>query len=339
MKNFVWIILIFLYASFAKGQDVQFSQFYAAPMYLNPAFTGSSEMTRVGFNFRNQWPSLDQTFLVFSAYADYFIDEKKSGVGIILNGSQDSFNGFQNTELGLLYSYRLRVGENGFLHMGVQGSYAMRSGGFDDVVLGTQLDINTGIINNRGPISDAEDTNRSFADLHSGLLYYNDKFWLGVSGHHLLRPELTYLADDNDRLPIKYSAHGGLKFNLPGGRINDYFNNTRQERSLSFAFNYKSQGQFDQFDVGTELYLEPLILGLWYRGIPTLYSLPNNEALITVLGLTLSSGLDIGYSFDFTLSKLGWRNSGGAHEVSLRYSFVDQFLNRGKRKRLPTFRY
>lgn len=338
MRNIFACLLLFLSFT-SKAQDVQFSQFYAASMYLNPAFTGSSEMTRVGFNFRNQWPSLDQTFIVFSAYADHFIDNKNSGIGIILNGSKESLTGFQNTEIGLLYSYRLRVGENGFLHMGAQGSYAARSASFDEVILSTQLDIDRGVINPGNGINNMDDRNRTFADLHTGLLYYNNKYWFGVSGHHLLRPELSYLSNDQDRLPIKYAAHGGVKFDLVAGNINDFFNNTQQERTLSFAFNYKKQGAYDQLDIGTELYLEPLILGLWYRGLPTNYGLPNNEALITMFGIALNSGLDIGYSYDFTLSRLGWRNSGGAHEISIRYSFVNQYYLKNSQKRLPTFKY
>ncbi|GAB2612284.1 PorP/SprF family type IX secretion system membrane protein [Belliella aquatica] len=338
MRNVLTIIFMFL-SFMAKSQDVQFSQFYAASMYLNPAFTGSSEMTRVGFNFRNQWPSLNQTFVVFSAYADHFIDSKNSGIGIIVNGSKESLTGFQNNEIGLLYSYRLRVGENGFLHMGAQGSYATRSASFDEVILSTQLDIDRGVINPGNGINNMDDRNQTFADLHTGLLYYNNKYWFGISGHHLLRPELSFLTDDQDRLAIKYAAHGGVKFDLLAGSINDYFNNTQQERTLSFAFNYKKQGVYDQLDIGTELYLEPLILGLWYRGLPTNFGLPNNEALITMVGITLDSGLDIGYSYDFTLSKLGWRNSGGAHEISIRYSFVNQYYLKNSQKRLPTFKY
>lgn len=338
MKNILGSIVLFLSFS-AQAQDVQFSQFYAAPMYLNPAFTGSSEMTRVGFNFRNQWPSLDQTFVVFSAYADHFIDSKNSGIGIIINGSRESLTGFQNNEIGLLYSYRLRVGENGFLHLGAQGSYSTRSASFDEVILSTQLDIDRGIVNLGNAIPIMDDRNRTFGDFHSGLLYYNRKYWFGISGHHLLRPELSYLSDDQDRLPLKYAVQSGLKFDLLAGKINDYFNNTQQERTLSFAFNYKKQGVYDQLDFGTELYLEPLIFGLWYRGLPTNFGLPNNEALITMLGITLDSGLDLGYSYDFTLSRLGWRNSGGAHELSIRYSFINQYYLKKNKKRLPTFRY
>jgi hypothetical protein len=121
--------------------------------------------------------------------------------------------------------------------------------------------------------------------------------------------------------------------------INDYVNNTRQERSLSFAFNYRKQGMFDQLDIGTELYVAPLVFGVWYRGLPTSNALPNNEAVITVVGVELPGGLDVGYSFDFTLSALGLRNSGGAHEVSLRYTFLNKLWQPAQRKRRPFFKY
>ena len=42
-----------------QAQDPQFSQFYAAPLYLNPGFAGTTPYIRAGANFRSQWPSLD----------------------------------------------------------------------------------------------------------------------------------------------------------------------------------------------------------------------------------------------------------------------------------------
>lgn len=336
-----WTIIAFLVFSskFVFGQDIQFSQFYAAPLYLNPAFAGSSELTRVGLNFRNQWPSLDQTFIAYSAYVDHFIREKNSGIGLMVNGSKQSLTNLSNYEIALAYSYRVQLGESSFLHLGVQGSFVTRSAAFDEVVLSAQLDIDRGVVLPGVGPGLPDDRQRSFADLHSGMLFYNNKVWFGASLHHLTQPNLSYLDMGNDPLSIKYAAHGGVKFDLESGFINDFFNNTRQERTLSFAFNYKRQGLYDQLDVGTELYFEPLILGLWYRGLPTRIGLPNNEALITMLGFSLQNGIDVGYSYDFTLSNLGWRNSGGAHEISFRYSFVEQLLDKGKVKRLPTFKY
>ena len=41
-----------------KAQDPQFTQFYANPLYLNPAFAGTARCPRICMNYRNQWPNL-----------------------------------------------------------------------------------------------------------------------------------------------------------------------------------------------------------------------------------------------------------------------------------------
>jgi hypothetical protein len=78
-------------------------------------------------------------------------------------------------------------------------------------------------------------------------------------------------------------------------------------------------------DVGMYFTLEPIILGTWYRGIPfkTVNGISNNESIVLLIGLTKRGKTDvfnIGYSYDYTLSKLGTA-SGGAHEISLVYSW------------------
>ena len=156
---------------------------------------------------------------------------------------------------------------------------------------------------------------------------------------HLLQPNISYVVDGTSRLPRKLSLHGGYRFNLAPGNINDYFNNTDQERSFSVGFNYKQQGQFSQLDLGTEFYFEPLALGLWYRGLPTKYELPNHESLVAMIGVGLQSGLDVGYSFDFPISSYGLGRSGGSHEVSVRYVFSSQAPGKRRYQSLPSFRY
>src|SRR5678815_5617643 len=67
-----------------SAQDPQFSQFYAAPLYLNPAFAGSTNQGRAGVNYRNQWPAIDANFTTLSAFADFYLEDYNSGVGAIL---------------------------------------------------------------------------------------------------------------------------------------------------------------------------------------------------------------------------------------------------------------
>ena len=94
------------------------------------------------------------------------------------------------------------------------------------------------------------------------------------------------------------------------------------ERTLSPTFNYRSQGDFDQLDLGMYFTMSPVIFGVWYRGIPV--KSPeggggNTESVIFMMGLTKNK-ITMGYSFDYTLSKLGI-GSGGAHEISITYTF------------------
>jgi type IX secretion system PorP/SprF family membrane protein len=322
-----------------KSQDLQYSQFYSNPIYLNPAFAGSTDLARIGVNYRNQWPALDQSFVGYTAYGDFYSDKYRSGLGMIFTGSRESFTQSQVNEIGVVYSYRVRFGQNSYMQVGVQGSFVSRDVMFDQVILGSQLDINNGIvIGGPGTVLNGDSKQRN-ADLHSGLLLYDERFWFGFSAAHLVRPQISYLMENGNKLPIKYSLQGGVKFELMPGRINDFLNNTNQERSMSFDFHYKVQGLYRQLDFGAEFYFEPLVLGMRYRGLPTKYSLPNHEALIGIVGVEWESGLALGYSFDFTLSKLGILNSGGAHELSMRYTFFGGDPRKKYRSALPSFRY
>ena len=41
------------------------------------------------------------------------------------------------------------------------------------------------------------------------------------------------------------------------------------DQSVTFAFNYRKQDEFNQLDLGAYWQYNPIELGLWYRGIPT----------------------------------------------------------------------
>jgi type IX secretion system PorP/SprF family membrane protein len=345
LLGFFFIFLIVLFSTMVNSyaQDVQYSQFYAAPLYLNPALTGASELTRIGVNYRNQWPGLDQNFNSYSAYIDHYLFDYNSGIGLIFNGSQESLANLSTNEIGLSYAYRLKLGEDMYFRLGAMGSYMQRDAFFSDLVFGTQIDIINGTV---GGLTDELngipiDSRYSFFDYSFGGMFYSDKIWLGASAHHISEPNISFVEGQISKLPMKLSAQGGIRFDLQGGRRN-YFTHAFAERSLSLAFNYKQQDPFNQLDLGAQLFLDPLVLGIWYRGLPTKNGLPNNEAIIGLVGVSLESGLDIGYSYDVTISKLGLRNSGGAHEVSITYSFLwgGDAKNRNMRARtIPCFKY
>lgn len=84
-------------------------------------------------------------------------------------------------------------------------------------------------------------------------------------------------------------------------------------------FFYKQQSQFRQLDLGVYWYRDPLVVGFWYRGIPLYKEVFNRDAVTALIGIK-TRHLNIGYSYDFTISKLV-TNTGGSHEISLGYTF------------------
>ena len=321
------------------AQDPQFSQFYASPVYLNPALAGSTDRARVGVNYRNQWPSLTHSFTTISAYADFFSKAMESGVGIIVNQHTESFLDYQSTEVGGVYSYKMRVSDNLIMRTGIQLSYFNKDLNFEKLVFGNQIDIANGQV--IGPSGETFQRGEAvgFMSASAGTLIYSNSFWIGTAVHHINEPNQSFVGGDS-RLARKYSVHAGYKLNLGDGQRLRTVAYQFQERSVTFAMNYKKQGGFNQLDAGMQFYFQPLVIGGWYRGIPiqSVDKVVKNESIIALLGLELNENLSFGYSHDFTVSRLAG-STGGAHEFSLTFSF-GKIVKRTRRDTiLPCFKY
>lgn len=339
---FISGILMILSMNDLKAQDPQFSQFYAAPLYINPGFTGASGYTRFGINYRNQWPNLEASFNTFSFYADHYLPNVNSGIGMIITSDKEGVAGLNSTNIGLSYAYQLKITDNLIFSPGVQFNYFMRSANWADLVFADQIDPITGIIT--GPTGDPVIINTTgdqvnFLDISVGGVFYTRTLFLGAALQHITEPNQSFIDDGESILPQRLTVHGGLKIKIGEGPLRKDLTYSRAERSITPVFQYKKQGQFSQVDLGAYIHLEPVNFGLQYRGIPFSpfeatdgTTFPNNEALVFILGVTTNS-FNIGYSYDYTLSELG-PSSGGAHEFSMTY-----FLNFNKPQRVPRNRW
>ena len=102
------LILLFAICIFTsidlKAQDPAFSQFYANPLYLNPAFAGAAPKgaPRTNLNYRDQWPGIGRTFITTSVSYDKHVDKVGGGLGVFL---KEGFTGFaaigMNVGMGL----------------------------------------------------------------------------------------------------------------------------------------------------------------------------------------------------------------------------------------------
>jgi hypothetical protein len=124
------------------------------------------------------------------------------------------------------------------------------------------------------------------------------------------------------RWPIKLTVFGGAQVIKRGKLFNPI------DESLSFAFLFKHQDIFNQLDIGVYWYKAPLMLGIWYRGLPIISKDPRGDAMAFLVGYKMD-GIRVGYSYDFTISNLV-SSTGGSHEISVVYEFSS---SRKKKKR------
>lgn len=314
------LILSFLFGAFIHendlmAQDPQFSQYYAAPLYLNPGLVGINQQGRFGINYRSQWPNLEANFETFSAYVDYHFEDYYSSGGLLFTRDREGIAGLSSTSIGLQYAYQLELNYNWTFRPGIQLAYFSRDLDFSRLTFGDQFD-NTGQIN--PTTSEVFDTGLQarFFDLSFGGILFNRSVWLGAAVHHVTEPNQS-ITGGQAPLPKRVSFHAGYRIPF-GPRLNT---STRKGYSITPTFNYRLQGDFDQLDLGAYLTLPPLIVGLWYRGLPIKQTdgIANSDAIIFMLGIE-SKKATFGYSFDYTISDLGI-GTGGAHEISITYSF------------------
>lgn len=320
-KQYVFALLGLLLSRFALAQDPQFTQFYAAPLYLNPAFAGSALAPRITANYRNQWPAITN-YVTTMVGLDHYFDKINSGVGLLLQSDNQGQGRIQSTDIGLQYSYQFQVSESSFVRLGLQGSYVNRNVNYFGLTFGDQF-TNQGFINGStsvDPILQGGSPTNKYLDFSTGGLVYSDWYWVGAAVHHINRPSQAFFVGDQSRLPSKFSVQAGLR--IPLGSFSGLGDDADREISFSPVILYKQQGKYSQLDLGAYLTYAPLTFGVYYRGIPFKkynQTINNHDALAGLIGYRMDR-FSIGYSYDLTISTLGFA-SGGSHELSLSYIF------------------
>ncbi|MDX9942274.1 MAG: PorP/SprF family type IX secretion system membrane protein [Bacteroidales bacterium] len=301
--RFVFIFVTLTCAFKATGQDAIFSQHFSTPTYLNPAFAGTYECTRLVFNYRNQpYPDFG-TFSTFNFSYDQPVEALMGGLGILATSDHQGGLIMRN-HISAIYSLHLRITRDLHLNFGAQAGYLRKDLNWNNLVFPDQFDPATG---ETLPITETPpgQTWRHAADFAAGILLYNERFYGGAAIHHLTRPEESLFGEHP--LPIKFTAH--LGFHIPLGQHGPAY---QREESFFFSPNiiFQHQAPFNRINYGLYAGVSKIIAGVWLRQD---FRLP--ETLIFMLGLNQGK-YRVAYSYDHSLSGF----SGifhGAHEISV----------------------
>lgn len=290
-----------------KAQDPQFTQFYANPLYLNPAFAGTARCPRICMNYRNQWPLLSGRYETYSFSADMHMDALGGGLGVLVTTDDQAHGTLKTTNASLIYSYQAVINRKFSLKFGLQATYMQKALDVNSLNFGDMIDARRGFVWNTNEA--IPQPRKSAADFSAGILGFSKQYFFGFAAHHVNQPDEGLLG--YSRLPVKFTAHAGVIIPLEKGN----------ESYISPNILFQAQQKFQQLNLGLYYVKGPFVAGLWYR---------NGDAVIALVGIQ-NANFKAGYSYDVTVSKLAG-NTAGAHEISVQM----QFECKAKRKKYRT---
>ena len=271
----------------AQGMDPVFSQFYAAPIYLNPAFAGSTACSRIALSQR--LISGPENFYIANFSYDTYVRALYGGVGLMITSDQSNMYMMRNS-INAMYAYHLRLTDNVNINFGVQAGYIgnySRWGRF------------------KFPVDEPEPDNtwKSNVDFAAGMMLFSDVVYGGIAVHHLHEPNMSLYSEGSSPLYRKYTAHIGFYREPSWGTQG--IRRDGPEYFFSPNFIFQVQGDLAGNDYYTHsgfgLYFgrKPIMIGLWHR-IHWLefFSESIKHTSVAHLGLNIDD-YRVGISYDF----------------------------------------
>lgn len=335
------LLALSLSAQSVQAQDVHFTQFDAAPLIVNPGFTGGiNGQYRAAAVYRNQWKSVTVPFVTYAVSFDMPIihdlstDDYLAIGGQVYNdkagdGNLTNFSGL----LSLAYG-KFLGGNDKLLALGVQGGYTEKS--FDLSKLYFDDEFSNGTFNpGTGALSQYINNKTNYFIINAGLSWQhaiNDKisYALGVGANNINQPKETLMKKSNADIGL------GMRYNGQLGLIAYLSDNF----SIRPAALYQSQSSATELIVGNEFnYIlgvpdvrsnaTSVFLSGWYR---------NSDAIMATLGFE-TKGFRFGVSYDYNISSLkNASNGNGGFEISLRY-IAPNLLDFAHKKLQPCARF
>lgn len=330
-------------------QETHSSQFMINPQIMNPAYSSMDNNLNVFVGYRNQWGGIDGA--PNTTYASVFSPVGKPrwsrthpgdfhnwhGTGVLL--LSDQIGPYQTTRLNGNYSYNIGLiqgADYGYEHkdglrLALGTSFGLSTYRLNKDILSQTKNLSYENSNHDPTINDptfqelGEARQNALDVSFGGILYYDNKYFLGLSTTQLLQ------------------------------------NTVSQIDEISLARHYFITGTY-KLQINEEYYLIPSVITKFVKGAPVSANFTTrldwqdkwylgvgyrtDDAFTFLVGSHIKWGekvknfrvdkhrymLDIYYSYDWTASRLGSRelsrNSKGSHEVTIAFFLPPMFKER-----------
>jgi len=322
----------FLFYQISKAQDAQFSQFYPAALYVNPALSATYTGFSVSMNHRVQWKNIGSPYSTsqVSAINPFFRPGRTrspyGALGVTFNNDRTGDGILKTVGASLNGSYDLPLATLHHVLFGAQIGFIQKSVNYDNLQWGSQYTPEGTIDPNAHLDVNLRNNTSTRPDLAGGVMYYFNprrnygrrgayiSSFVGMSVYHFNRPKSGIYEASNERLPILYKFNAGLEtklkdrvYILPNTivQVQDRFRQINLGLSLHY---YLLDEKFYYQPASQPLIPNEIRFGMWYR---------IEDSFI----FTVSFGnnyYSMGLSYDLNSSSLSRNYKGtGAYELSL----------------------
>jgi type IX secretion system PorP/SprF family membrane protein len=323
IRTYIIIFLVMLSGTTA-AQDARFSQYYNAPVSLNPALAGNGiEHIRVSGLYRTQWAGMGTPFTTQGFAVDKVVNNVGIGGVITRNAAGEGAIRTLNLAGNLAYHFHLGSDKKNTVSLGVQIGVINKS--FDETKLTFDNQYNPDLGYDPSLSSGEIYTSTSItrADVNIGAIWqrgWNNKDvrfrpFAGFALFHVTRPPNSFI-DSDDRQPVKQSITAGA-----GYMINERFEIKpsvmllRQDMFRETTFGTMATYKLDERNT--------IQAGVYNRV---------NDAIIAYAGYQMNR-VTVGMSYDINNSELSRSGKGtNAFEISLAWSPLPKIGKEPKKK-------
>ena len=299
MKRIVVILCFFgfLLSDAYSQQLPQYSQYLLNDFVINPAMAGRNDYSLIQSNVRYQWLGFNDAPRTFTVSVNLPYKPDKVGLGGYMY--TDIAGPLIRSGASMVYAYHIELGEELRLSMGMFGGFMQYRIDGQNIVLADE---------DERYLFEGFET-ALVPDASFGVNVYTDRGFAGFSFNHLFHNRL------NTKLLSSTSpSFGYLKNHLfvTAGYRFELTSDLELEPSLLLKVVNPLPAQLDIS--ARFIYQGEVWLGLQYRF---------NDAFVVTAGYEYKERMQLGYSYDFTMSNIK-HYSTGSHEVMLGYRFNNQ---------------
>jgi type IX secretion system PorP/SprF family membrane protein len=304
-----------------SAQDIHFSQFYNAPLLINPANAGmSGDNLRFANNYRSQWSRIGVPFKSLYTSLDKKIPVFSQSIGIggaIIHDQSSAYNLTADAVM-ITMSYSRMINNHQF-SIGIQPSFVFKSCNVNGLTFGTQFDAANQLFNsNLSSLENGLSGNMHYFDMNAGIswrtLVHNVMPSAGLSFRHIFRPTETFSTGAlGSKLPMKITITGQV--NIP---LTHKFDVTP---GLLWGYTSGSSETLVGGIEGYSVHLDGIpVKKIYTVTMVRINPMSNFDAFILGCGMKLLN-FDIGLAYDINISPLAnATNFNGAFEISLVYT-------------------